>query len=314
MCVAIAKPEGVALPKASRLDNCEASNQDGVGVAWTDGSGVVHIRKDFATNEAMKEWLEATVTPAMACLIHYRMATSGGISDGMRHPFPIVKEAEALLAPVIDCDLALIHNGVIWNMSDTKEKLSDTAMFVRDILSNPAIKDNLRTNQAVQILINGMIGSSNKLALLWPDGHILTFGKFEAEHGVLYSNDQYKTIRHYTEYEGWGFGHGLSKKEKRAMRQRKLIEYHSSGGEAKGLEYCAMCFKQFARSFMYVDRRANMPSGNMVCSSCHYQNRQAQEACAVCTEVYDKVDLITISEFGGQESNICGECQASFHI
>ena len=115
MCVAIAKPRGVDMPSHRVLSNCEWTNRDGMGVAWVK-EGVLRIKKDFKTLAELQEWVGANITTDTPCLVHFRLATAGGVSVGMRHPFPISNDEVALRAPEAECDMALVHNGVLWSM------------------------------------------------------------------------------------------------------------------------------------------------------------------------------------------------------
>ena len=317
MCVAIAKPAGIDLPDEGKLDACEWSNRDGCGIAWADESEHVHIKKDFASNNAMKAWIKGNITPAMAMLIHYRQATSGGVSVGLRHPFPIDDRHEYLTAHEINTDMALIHNGVIWSLSDSKgNKLSDTALFIQTILADPNIKANIRTNEAIQTLISGMIGSSNKLALLWPDGYILTFGKFYEDEGVSYSNEQFKPISYY-QPEEFGFGHNLGRgKRNKRGNYPKLLDYKG----AKDMEYCACCYQEFPRHRMYRDSRPDMPKDNMICELCHMRVKNSiLLPCDICQDFFEQNDLVDVKDStdGGNtivDSHVCAECYAAYRL
>ena len=326
MCVAIAKPRGVALPDGNALDNCQWSNRDGAGVAWEDGSGKVHIKKDFVSQSELKAWLEANITKSMACLIHFRLATSGGVKDAMRHPFPLSINPEELKATEIDTDIALIHNGVLWTLP-AKEDMSDTAVLVRDILGNPTIKDKIRSNKAIQQLIGGMIGESNKLALLWPDGHILTFGEFVTAKGVQYSNGQYKTVVYYDSrerqadyYEGESFGFGANKSKLDGARD--LIESwkrNNKRDSLKGinLEYCCYCYIQFSIKHMYlIDYKRDLRA----CRKCYALNgksikNEVEEltACDICGDrfVDDEICTVTSGNDGQYTSIICLSCETA---
>lgn len=291
MCMAIAKPKGAPIPSAHTLSNCEWSNRDGAGVAWTDGSGVVKIKKDFDNLAALQAWIVENMKPEYACLIHFRQATSGGVSIGMRHPFPLSNNETELMAGEIETDKAMIHNGVIWDIDTKKTHLSDTAIFVKDILSNSIIKNSIRDNNAVNTLIAGTLGSTNKIAVLHGDGLIQTWGEFETEDGVLYSNDQYKDST-YDEIVDLGKGKGWKGKP------------FNDFPMGKGYEYCVTCYIQYPKKKMIPYKSRDSYAGDMICRQCHaYKNKRGgrrdsgpdYEACEVCDQLYDPKVLSIIS-------------------
>lgn len=323
MCVAIAKPVGAKLPSDEALDNCHFTNRDGCGVAWASG-GVVHIKKDFEDHAAMKEWLRANITEEMGCLIHYRFATSGGVKIGLRHPFPITMDHEKLLAPEVDTDMAVIHNGVLWTMPKA-ETLSDTARLVRDVLADPAIKASIRTNEAIQKLIGGLLGASNKIALLWPDGHIIYFGEFEKDHGVLYSNGQYKTYVHgyqaqeldYMDGLGQSYGCGanamIPNRYKDFNKNRRRMEVRNQAAK-DNTEYCCKCYVLYPKKKMYLFNDERL---EYICRECKKKGAfSTLERCEICQEEVTADELINVysdhSPDDGPDLRMCITCDATF--
>lgn len=302
MCVAIAKPSGVDLPTRKALENCELSNRDGIGIAWAS-NGKIRIKKDFDSLEHTYNWMNENISKESSLLIHFRMATSGGVSKGLRHPFPVTEREEDILATELETDLAMIHNGVLWHVSKKDEKLSDTGMFIRDILAGKEVRENIRNSQGIQMLISGMIGESNKLAFLWPDGHILTFGKFYKEKEVLYSNEQFKS-RSYS-YEGCNW-----------------LDFRNRGaGKRDNIDYCSVCFKESKSSYLYAHPLTDAKLNQKICGRCKgllYTKKKAtsqymgdKDWCYSCYKYVDSKDIEVYHNIGGKAiEGICKDCVA----
>ena len=178
----------------NELENCFMSNHDGVGMAWAE-NGKVSVRKGFMTLE------EANLAYAKFQLehpefiphvLHFRIATSGGASPEMTHPYKMTTGSELSLSEDTDKSV-LFHNGVIpnWNTSLVnlvtskqipkmpKGPMNDTRMAAI-MASLPDIGDEI-----LEVL-------SGKFVKVQPDGTIIRWGKFEFDNGVYFSNTSYK--------------------------------------------------------------------------------------------------------------------------
>ena len=210
MCIIIAKPAGIALPPEETLKHCAEKNKDGIGIAYTF-NGMVKIKKDFNDLEAFKSFLNKNITDRDACLIHFRIATTGKVNVSNCHPFPLTSRRKRLTAPESTTDIAVAHNGTFDDLKGHK-KYSDTLLFIRNILSDSIIRNNLHST-AIQELINGYIDNS-KLAIMNRMGDILRFGTFYPHEGLFYSNAGYKPYE-VTEYRHYG-----------PTRREKCMECH----------------------------------------------------------------------------------------
>lgn len=203
MCILITKRQGFKdLPTLEQLKNCFENNEDGAGVAWTLGDGQIHFQKgfmnwkDFETHEKNAPYRKES--KRYAVLYHFRMATHGTISKGNCHPFILSSRVKDLKQTGGTTSLPVVgHNGII----DIKEKkehksldLSDTMIFIKEILSSNEIKDYL-DSVSIGKLIEHYIGSG-KVAVLLPNGRILHYNKHRGmvDKNVWYSNDGYKQV------------------------------------------------------------------------------------------------------------------------
>jgi hypothetical protein len=102
MCVIIVAETGK--PDLETLQQCQAQNPHGAGIAWRDG-GVVKWKKGLKANDVF----DIVKRVEVPFVIHFRMATQGGISDEMCHPFPVNKECS--IAVDGSATKVLFHNG-----------------------------------------------------------------------------------------------------------------------------------------------------------------------------------------------------------
>jgi len=143
---------------------------------WTqDGKirmkkGFMHLM-DFMDFWKTKEWNEV---PA---ILHFRIATHGGINSKNTHPFWVFPKK-----------LAFVHNGIFY-FEDPKDKISDTQIFNRHVLKQ--LPRNFLSNTGFRILLEDFVGVSSKLAFLSSDGEIDIFnedGGTWGDDGCWFSN------------------------------------------------------------------------------------------------------------------------------
>lgn len=198
MCIICVKPSGISMPSSKILSNCWQDNKDGAGLCYNkEGSNEVCIVKGFMKLKALKMKLsELSLTDNDNVVIHFRFATHGLVDAGNCHPFPLSASINDLRCVEGVFDTAVAHNGVFGSMS-AHETLSDTQKFIRGILANTAVINNL-DNVAVQELISGYCGTSSKLAILRPN-KMLLIGNFikDDDTGLYFSNHGYKPAVQY---------------------------------------------------------------------------------------------------------------------
>lgn len=181
MCVAIYKPKRVNLPSLEILKQCWDANPDGAGFALlTGGERAIEIHKGYMTWKqfvaAYEKYRLAEFTGDM--LLHFRIATHGGVSPGNTHPFSLTKDVKLLQHTNVRTNYALVHNGMLpiepeGDISDTMEFCRRLAPFYQNI---PAALE----------LIEGMAGN-NKIAVMTRE-KVHLFGAWETRDGVYFSN------------------------------------------------------------------------------------------------------------------------------
>lgn len=182
MCVAIYKPEGIPMPKLEILKQCWEANPDGAGFALlTKGKPhPIEIHKGFMTWEAFAAAFQQHHLADFAgdLLLHFRIATHGGVSPGNTHPFSITPEIKILQQTSVATDVALIHNGIL-PVAPTVAGISDTMELCRRLAG-------LHDIPAVLALLEDFIGD-NKIAVMTKNKVHLA-GKWETLDHVYFSN------------------------------------------------------------------------------------------------------------------------------
>ena len=188
------------MPDKETLRTCYTNNPDGAGFMWLrdDGQmegykGYFNFEEFYAAIDTCKFGKKDTV------FIHTRIATHGGINQQNCHPFPISTKDEDLQALHFVSPIAMAHNGVIHGLPEMKH-LSDTQMFIKLILADPAVLNNMDST-GINYLINSHVEGSRVAVML--NGKMYLYGKFEDVKGVLFSNSSYKAYT-YPTYKGTG--------------------------------------------------------------------------------------------------------------
>ena len=103
-------------------------------------------------------------------LIHFRIATHGGVNVGCCHPFPISSNEKQLKKSLLVSDYAVIHNGIIFLTAEKKNSLSDTMLFIKNYLTKISSNRGWFYNKKNTELIYELIDS--KMAVLNGKGDI----------------------------------------------------------------------------------------------------------------------------------------------
>jgi len=87
MCVIIICPEKVR-PDADTLRQCWEANPHGAGISWRERGEVHWIKTNY-----LPELCDLAARKRGEIVLHFRIASVGGVCDALRHPFPISKRA-----------------------------------------------------------------------------------------------------------------------------------------------------------------------------------------------------------------------------
>lgn len=125
MCVLLYIPPMIGVPDDDTLRECWEANPHGAGFAYTTKRAVAW-QKGFETFEEFLYAFKAAKIPARShVLIHFRIATHGGIVPHLTHPFPTAGDLFSLSgsAPSV-----VAHNGIL-SVPVASELHSDTSSF-----------------------------------------------------------------------------------------------------------------------------------------------------------------------------------------
>jgi predicted glutamine amidotransferase len=200
------KPAGIAFPSMKTMRNCFDNNSDGAGFMYAS-NGKVKIYKgimSWTKYETMYKKLVETISPSIPFVFHFRIGTHGQKKAGpFCHPFPVSMVPAELKKTKIECSIGMAHNGIIGTLAyDTG--MSDTMEFDAGILAPMLLRNYRLDDDIVNDIIQPILGKSNKLAVLYADGMIETYGDYIQKDGMLYSNSTYSyasTWKTYTDVD-----------------------------------------------------------------------------------------------------------------
>ncbi|MCZ7635723.1 MAG: hypothetical protein M5U12_06575 [Verrucomicrobia bacterium] len=122
MCVILICPPKVR-PSRRLLELCELGNPHGAGIAWRE-AGMVHW---FKTEELDQIELLAR-RKAGEIVIHFRIASVGGVAPALRHPFPVSPRAG--LATAGSARTVLFQNGTWLGWQEALERARKAGLAI----------------------------------------------------------------------------------------------------------------------------------------------------------------------------------------
>ena len=204
MCVIAVYNKGLNLNK-TELENCFTVNPDGAGLMYQE-KGRVRIIKGFMDFTSF--WAVASALPIdVDRVFHFRIATSGKISEGICHPFPICNNYKSMKLVDTTIPYAVAHNGVLANYAPKNglnADRSDTMVFIKEVLDG-LDHGGLIENEVVRDLLEEF--TTSRFAIM-SARNVYLIGSFEQSRDskAIYSNDSYKRSYSY----GYGYGYRYS--------------------------------------------------------------------------------------------------------
>ena len=184
MCIIVYKQ----LPSTDTLRACWDNNPDGAGIMWAAGDHV-SIRKGFMTwpdfLEALDEVTSAIDVEDTPMALHFRIATHGAVVPGCCHPFAKMRAIK------IEASVGFMHNGTLSGLQ-TDDATSDSMAFAKSVLVPlKAMSDDFLGDKRALRIIEGSTQGSRFL-LMSKTGTVRLFGNWVEDHGILYSNGNFK--------------------------------------------------------------------------------------------------------------------------
>lgn len=166
MCCILYIPSGVKTPPITIMKAIHRANPHGIGFADTDGNSLKTLD--------LSSFLQAIKLrqKGAACIIHFRLATHGSISEKNCHPF--YDKAH---------DIWFAHNGVLPIRSH--DDMTDSEIFFREAFL-PAVNVLGYDSPELWHRVEERRGSSRFIFM--HGGDIKTLGIWHNHRGVYYSN------------------------------------------------------------------------------------------------------------------------------
>ena len=274
MCIAIIKEAGVEMPSEETLEICWDNNPDGAGFMYKNNGKLVIDKGYMKKDQFLKGLKNRGFGKDDFVVIHFRKSTSGGVTPDNTHPFPISEDINELQKWDIECDQAIVHNGVV---GTGHKNLSDTAIFIRDCLADDLIMNNLK-NSTLQNLLESAVDESRFLIVDIINDIYLKLGKwvFEGKNGLWFSNENYKN-RKTTTTTSWNntnYNNSSYNYNNTYNNTTNSIDVKSLGNPIKSVKYCPVC-----QTTNYTDRYVFASTINI------YQ-------CEICRFYFDENDKI----------------------
>jgi predicted glutamine amidotransferase len=191
MCIAIYKPKGKTIEEKT-LKTSWDNNKDGAGYMYNH-NGLIIGKKGFMTYQELIQDLSDNkimkknkIAKNIEIVIHFRIATHGGIEPGKCHPFPASDNIEKLHSLNWKDNCGIAHNGIVHEYAE--KNLSDTQGFIQKVLSSPVILNNLDNDSIKELIKESTIGS--KFVIMNKD-KVYLFGNWINDKGVFFSNNSY---------------------------------------------------------------------------------------------------------------------------
>ena len=200
MCIISVYRKGLQLNK-KELEMCFENNPDGSGLMFQE-NGHVHIIKGMMTWDEF--WKEASVLPTnVDRVFHFRIATSGKVSQGICHPFPICNDYKKMRLIDSSCNMGMVHNGILSDFEPKdgmKSNKSDTMVFNKAMLWG-LDGGKLIRNNTVRALLEKY--TTSRFAIMDPmDVYLIGDFVQSKDSKAMYSNQTYKTFRYSSFYYG----------------------------------------------------------------------------------------------------------------
>lgn len=253
MCIAVAKKKGFEIPSKEILKSCWENNPDGAGIMFNDGIEV-HGYKGFTTFKGFYKFLKRIDNQynlkEKDLVLHFRIATHGGICRENTHPFPVSNVDKELRSFDWKSQYGFAHNGIIFGYgSKTQGGLSDTMEYIKYIINSiPCLEE------AETLLHNLACEHSSRFVTMTKD-NILLGGDWKEDDGIYYSNGTYISYKPTVNYK-WDFKWD----KKYGTYNDYYIDDYKEVDDMDDLEVCDECNKITSKLYNY--------SGMNICSDC----------------------------------------------
>jgi|YNPBryulayer2012_1023412.scaffolds.fasta_scaffold01809_7 hypothetical protein len=170
-------------PSMDEIKSWARVNSDGAGVAWSE-RGLVKYEKALDAKD-VQSIIKSLDLPF---IIHFRLASSGGKSPDLTHPFVCSENLFENPLSYSGKDPVLVFNGTD---NDAIKQLI-LVCAVKGLKLPKRVSDAYCMAKLVGMIGQGVLSLfSGKIAVLHSDGTIDTYGSFTEENGILLSSYSY---------------------------------------------------------------------------------------------------------------------------
>lgn len=212
MCIIIDSPVGSNICEAD-LRGTVDHNSDGIGYMYkhpVTGEFIVEHKLLPYTLRGEDEFVKLFQDlKNVHVVFHLRFMTKGSISVENCHPYPVLNKEEH------GTEVWMMHNGTIASMPEDGDK-SDSLIFTETIIRPMLAKNpSLMFEPCFHELVEGYIGSNNRLLLMNDEGKIVRLGKWTTRGNCIVSNDYAWGYSRSSTYGGanWGTNYNLPDKK-----------------------------------------------------------------------------------------------------
>lgn len=165
-------------PSLEQLQDMENTNTDGAGIAWREKE-YVKYKKGLTAEEIYTISQEVSYP----FIIHFRLATHGGKSPLLCHPFPVSPSVP--LETEGQAKKVLFHNG-IW--TDWKRLCIETVIFHRKKFIIGKISDSRALAWFVYHHGEGVLTLLDEKVVIFSTKKLQLYGNWIEKEGAVYSN------------------------------------------------------------------------------------------------------------------------------
>lgn len=199
MCVICVSRKGFQQPDLDTLKTMFRNNPHGAGYMFAR-SGKVYIKKGFMKeHEFLKAVKAEEFTPNDVVVYHCRISTGAGVAPKYCHPYPLTNQLEDMFELSTECEIGVVHNGIIHQPDCEPNKYTDTQNFIANYLSWIFEDEDAIHDKSNRRLISELTEGS-RLAILDGVGNLMLTGQWIDFEDLLFSNTSFLPRRSYWTY------------------------------------------------------------------------------------------------------------------
>lgn len=184
MCVIVICKENFI--SEEEIIQCHIANPDGIGIAWREKDYVYYKKGFMELDEFLKWYSNFQKKDIFPHIMHFRLATSGGIKRNLTHPFPISFNNLNLEGKTKEG--IIFHNGVISNWENYIPVIANYCIQKSMKFPKGPFSDTRLAAILVKILGKNILEILNGKWVYFTPQKLKTYGYFISKNGILFSN------------------------------------------------------------------------------------------------------------------------------